>query len=273
MFEAIQLGTNNKVNDGWLAHYQGRQDCTTNCSPNTVLLYQKGHGNQVDAGVGQGTRYSLVDLYQGGTGNYFRAKQEGPYQSIVGTQDGLMNIGLCHPVRLRQRHQHLAALTSSRGGSSAEGLKCMAHSVAAVLSYAPGVMPGAALLMLGAMANGSSADGAHRILAEVHEADLRCALVQSGSGGALRLSGEISARPALTGAYQFTVHKTSQSGTSNVHQGGEFSAGAGEAVSVGLFGTNDQAGSTYALGLVVTVDGKEKCRVTYDGPVTAGRED
>ena len=76
-----------------------------------------------------------------------------------------------------------------------------------------------------------------------------------------------------TGAYRFTVHKTSQSGASNVRQSGEFSAGAGEAVSVGMFGTNDQPDSSYALALVVTVDGQEKCRVTYDGPVSAGRED
>lgn len=148
----------------------------------------------------------------------------------------------------------------------------MARSVESIFSLAPGAVPGAALLMLGAMANGSSADGAHRILAEVHKADLRCALVQSSSGGTLRLSGEVYGHPPLAGNYEFIVRKTSQGGTSNVRQGGEFSAGAGEAASVGQFGTNDQPGSTYALSLVVTIAGERHCRVTYDGPVTAGRE-
>jgi len=126
--------------------------------------------------------------------------------------------------------------------------------------------------MLGVMIQSSLAAEVGR-LAEVEQAGLRCALIAQEADGALNLSGEIAARSAHSGDYVFTVRKLSQSGSANVRQGGTFSTAAGATVAAGAFATNRQPDTTYRLDLVVTIGGEERCRVSYDGPVSTGRED
>ena len=150
----------------------------------------------------------------------------------------------------------------------------LARRAEAKLLVALGAKSGATLLliMLGVMVQSSQAAEA-RHLAEVEQADMRCALSGARVGDALRLSGEVSARAASTGEYSFTVRKSSASGTANVRQGGAFSSAAGKVVPAGSFGTSPEPDARYALDLVVTVSGEEKCRVSFEGPVIGGGKD
>ena len=99
----------------------------------------------------------------------------------------------------------------------------------------------AALAASSGMANASSNGGT-------------CGVVTSMQNGMLLIQGAVLSPVALDGSYQFSV-QSSGGGSSNVSQGGQFSAPANQQTALGQVMIN--AGSNYKVGLDVTANGQK----------------
>jgi hypothetical protein len=83
----------------------------------------------------------------------------------------------------------------------------------------------------------------------------QCGLSTSNQGGMLALEGTILSPVALSGEYRFAIQSSSNGGSSNISQGGYFTANANEATPLGKVLIN--AGSTYSVVFDVTAGGKK----------------
>jgi hypothetical protein len=83
----------------------------------------------------------------------------------------------------------------------------------------------------------------------------QCGLATSNQGGMLALEGTILSPVALSGEYRFAIQSSSNGGSSNISQGGYFTANANEATPLGKVLIN--AGSTYSVVFDVTAGGKK----------------
>jgi len=61
----------------------------------------------------------------------------------------------------------------------------------------------------------------------------RCEIEVREQGGMVSLSGVVEAEVAIAGSYRFRVESAGGSGNASISQGGGFSAGPGEAVTLG----------------------------------------
>ena len=85
--------------------------------------------------------------------------------------------------------------------------------------------------------------------------DTQCGIATSSQGGMLALEGTILSPVALSGEYRFAIQSSGNGGSSNISQGGYFTANANEATPLGKVLIN--AGSNYNVVFDVTADGKK----------------
>lgn len=107
-------------------------------------------------------------------------------------------------------------------------------------------LPGLAILLLGLAVTGgyaSSIGGA-----------ATCEIKAASNGGMLAIQGVVHTTVALSGSYQMRASGQGPGGTSNVNQGGQFSAGPGDAVTLGQMMV-DNSGGTYDVTLSVDTNG------------------
>lgn len=83
---------------------------------------------------------------------------------------------------------------------------------------------------------------------------VQCGIAASSERGMLALEGTVLSPVALSGEYRFTIRSSSSGGSSNISQGGYFTANANEATPLGKVLIN--AGSSYDVVFDVTADGK-----------------
>ena len=81
-----------------------------------------------------------------------------------------------------------------------------------------------------------------------------CGLTTGSEQGMLAIEGAILSPVALTGEYRFAVRSQSGGGSSNISQGGYFTANANEETALGKVLLN--AGSTFDIAFTVTANGK-----------------
>ena len=84
-------------------------------------------------------------------------------------------------------------------------------------------------------------------------AGTQCGIATSSERGMLALEGTILSPVALSGEYRFAIQSSSNGGSSNISQGGYFTANANEATPLGKVLIN--AGSNYSVVFDVTAGG------------------
>lgn len=80
-----------------------------------------------------------------------------------------------------------------------------------------------------------------------------CEILASKSGGAITLEGVFHADAAAQGSYQFSVKSVSGAGSTNINQGGGFSARANESATLGRVTLGGSA--TYEATLRIDANG------------------
>lgn len=83
----------------------------------------------------------------------------------------------------------------------------------------------------------------------------QCGIATSSQGGMLALEGTILSPVALSGEYRFAIQSSGGGGSSNISQGGYFTANANQATSLGKVLIN--AGSNYSIDFDVTAGGQK----------------
>ena len=96
--------------------------------------------------------------------------------------------------------------------------------------------------------------GAATASTAAHDEQPRCEIRATAQGGMIALEGVFRADDATNGSYGFQVRSAGGGGNSRISQGGEFSAKAGEEVTLGtvMLGAN----SRYEVSLTVTAGGE-----------------
>lgn len=82
---------------------------------------------------------------------------------------------------------------------------------------------------------------------------VQCGIAASSERGMLALEGTVLSPTALSGEYRFAVRSSGSGGSSNVSQGGYFTAPANQATPLGKVLIN--AGSSYDVVFDITADG------------------
>ena len=114
-------------------------------------------------------------------------------------------------------------------------------------------LPGMAILLLGL---GATASGYAGSLSQ----STTCEIKAASNDGMLALQGVVHAGMALSGSYQMRVSGQGPGGSSNLNQGGQFNAAAGEAVTLGQV-IVDNSGGTYDVMLSIdSAVGKVDCQ-------------
>ena len=114
-------------------------------------------------------------------------------------------------------------------------------------------LTGLAILLLGL---GVTASGYAGSLSQ----STTCEIKAASNDGMLALQGVVHAGMALAGSYQMRVSGQGPGGSSNLNQGGQFNAGAGEAVTLGQVMV-DNSGGTYDVTLSIdSAEGKVDCQ-------------
>jgi hypothetical protein len=91
-------------------------------------------------------------------------------------------------------------------------------------------------------------------MANVSTASDACGVVTSSQNGMLVIEGAVLSPVALDGYYQFRIQSSSGGGSSNISQGGNFTAAANQQTALGKVMIN--AGSNYNVDFTVTANGK-----------------
>lgn len=116
----------------------------------------------------------------------------------------------------------------------------MLHSTAQLGLIALLVLGGAGMA---ANAYGTAADG------------LACGISTSNANGMLSVEGVLQSPEALTGDYRFALKSQGAGGSSNINQGGQFSATPGMPVSLGKVSVN--AGANIEVDFTITTGGQK----------------
>ncbi len=111
----------------------------------------------------------------------------------------------------------------------------------------------AAALVLGLGAAGfATADGQP---SASNDGPLRCEIVASAANGMTALEGVLHTDAAISGSYRFRVVSSGGGNSSNISQGGEFSASPNERATLGTVMLGNSGGS-YKATLEVIANGK-----------------
>ena len=111
----------------------------------------------------------------------------------------------------------------------------------------------AAITAIGFAANANAAGG-----------DFACGVMTKTQGGMLAIEGTLVSPTALNGEYRFALKSAGGGGSTNISQGGQFSAAPNAEISLGQVMVN--AGSNVSVDFTVTANGK-----TFDCSQTATR--
>ena len=84
---------------------------------------------------------------------------------------------------------------------------------------------------------------------------VQCGIAKTTQNGMLALEGTLTSPVAVSGEYRFAIQSSSNGGSSNISQGGYFSAKANEATPLGKVLVN--AGSAVDINFNVTANGKK----------------
>lgn len=103
-------------------------------------------------------------------------------------------------------------------------------------------------------------------LANSTDTTTQCGVATSTERGMLALEGTILSPVALSGEYRFAIQSSGNGGSSNISQGGYFTANANEATPLGKVLIN--AGSNYDVVFDVTAGGK---KITCDQDIASRR--
>ncbi len=114
-----------------------------------------------------------------------------------------------------------------------------------------------AVAALGTAGVAANANGIH------DGGDLACGVSTVTERGMLVVEGVFQSPTALSGEYRFALKSIGGGGSTNVSQGGQFSAAAGTAVSLGKVMVN--AGASVDVDFTVSADGK---RLDCSAPLT-----
>ncbi len=101
----------------------------------------------------------------------------------------------------------------------------------------------AAITAVGFAANANAAGG-----------DFACGVATKTQGGMLAIEGTLVSPTALSGEYRFALKSAGGGGSSNISQGGQFSAAPNAEISLGQVMVN--AGSNVSVDFTVTANGK-----------------
>ena len=94
---------------------------------------------------------------------------------------------------------------------------------------------------------------------------VRCEIAVEDRAGRVTLEGFVDAASSISGSYELLVTKTGGGGTSDIRQGGEFSANAGARTPLGTVVLAGDGGA-YTAKLKITWDGKSAvCRESVRG--------
>ncbi|QDZ10791.1 curli-like amyloid fiber formation chaperone CsgH [Devosia ginsengisoli] len=110
---------------------------------------------------------------------------------------------------------------------------------------------------IGAIALGLAvaAFAANAGLANSASGDTVCGIASSSERGMLALEGTIVSPVALSGEYRLAIRSSGGGGSSNISQGGYFTANANEATTLGKVLIN--AGSSYSIDFNVSAGGQK----------------
>lgn len=111
--------------------------------------------------------------------------------------------------------------------------------------------------------SGAAAPPTGRSVTEVPA--LRCTLAMSGRAGQVRIEGQLQAVMAVSGRYALTVAQTGRTGQNFIDQSGDFTARAGETLTLGsasMSGSVAQYDATLTLNYA---DMSITCPVTVTG--------
>ena len=108
-----------------------------------------------------------------------------------------------------------------------------------------------ALAALGIAAVGANADSS----AAPRNAGLSCGVTTVTERGMLTIEGVVESQKALVGEYRFAIRSQGAGGSSNISQGGEFSAAPGAPVPLGHVMVN--AGRGVTIDFVVKTGGQQ----------------
>ena len=111
----------------------------------------------------------------------------------------------------------------------------------------------AAIAGAGFVANANAAGG-----------DFSCGVATRTDGGMMAIQGTLTSPTALTGEYRFALKSNGGGGSTNISQGGQFSAAPNAEVSLGQVMIN--AGANVRVDFTVTANGK-----TFDCSTLATR--
>ena len=92
-------------------------------------------------------------------------------------------------------------------------------------------------------------------MANASTASEACGIVTSTQNGMLVIEGAVLSPVALDGSYQFAIQSSGGGGSSNISQGGNFTAAANQQTALGKVMIN--AGSNYSVDFTVTANGKK----------------
>lgn len=94
---------------------------------------------------------------------------------------------------------------------------------------------------------------------------VRCEIAVEKRSGGVTLEGFVDAASSISGSYELLVTKSGGGGSSNIRQGGEFSAKSGARTSLGTVMLAGDGGS-YTAKLKIKWDGKSaECRESVRG--------
>ncbi|MHA6728879.1 curli-like amyloid fiber formation chaperone CsgH [Devosia sp. A369] len=92
-------------------------------------------------------------------------------------------------------------------------------------------------------------------LANSTAAATKCGVTSTTEHGMLTLEGSILSPVAVSGDYRFAIRSSSNGGSSNISQGGHFTAAANEVTALGNVMLN--AGANYDVSLEITAGGQK----------------
>lgn len=114
------------------------------------------------------------------------------------------------------------------------------------------ITPSSSAIALGLVLAGLAASAG---FANSSNGSVQCGIAKTNQQGMLSLEGTILSPVAVSGEYRFAIRSSSNGGSSNISQGGYFTANANEATPLGRVMVN--AGSTYDIEFDVTAGGQK----------------
>lgn len=113
------------------------------------------------------------------------------------------------------------------------------------------ILSGAAVI---SVAGAASQTDAHQVYGTSSH-DLRCEVVTRDLGGAVEISGKLTADHDIAGEYELRIRKTSGGGHAMIDQSGAFTAASGRTVTLGQATLGGTPGS-YEADLELTIKGQ-----------------